>query len=121
MNYTQLLIDDKKIGLKFGMASFRYLQGKFINGIAFSGDEINEIGISHILYSGYYNNCLIKDEVPSILFEEFVDIVEKNITNDKFLENIKEIMKIWSECDVIKQSSQENKPEAKKKIIRGKK
>jgi len=33
---------------------------KFIEGKAYSNNELNEIGIAHILYSGYYNNLLDK-------------------------------------------------------------
>lgn len=120
MNYTQIEIEGKKIGLKFGMASFRYLQNKFIDGVSFNGNELNEIGIAHIIYSGYYNNCLIKDEVPFILFEEFVDFIESNLKNDVILEEIKRIIGIWSENDFIK-STQEVKEETKKKTTRLKK
>ena len=56
MNYTTITINDTKLGLKFGMASFRYLSDKFVEGKAYSNNELNEIGIAHILYSGYYNN-----------------------------------------------------------------
>jgi len=122
MNYTKIEIEGNIIGLKFGMASFRYLQGKMIDGIAFDDNTLNEIGIAQILYSGYYNNCLIKEEIPSISFETFVDYIEKNLTNDLFLEEIKKVIIIWSESDFIKQTQQSDiKTEAKKKNIRGKK
>lgn len=122
MNYIKIEIEGQTIGLKFGMASFRYLQGKMVDGIAFDGNTLNEIGIAQILYSGYYNNCLIKEEIPSINFETFVDYIEKNLTNDLFLEDVKKVIMIWSESDFIKQTQQsDNKTEAKKKNIRGKK
>lgn len=121
MNYTSITIKDNKLGLKFGMASFRYLQGKFIDGVAFEGDSINEIGTAHILYSGYYNNCLIKEEVPLYTFEEFVDFIEENITNEEVLEQIKDVIKVWSECDIIQKSKTNAAPQAKKKSTRGKK
>jgi hypothetical protein len=121
MNYTKIDIDGQTIGLKFGMASFRYLQGKMVDGIAFDGNTLNEIGISQVLYSGYYNNCLIKEEIPSLSFESFVDYIEKNLTNDIFLEEVKRVITIWADSDFIKQTQQTEKPEAKKKSTRGKK
>lgn len=120
MNYTQIEINGTKIGLKYGMASFRYLQGKFIEGVSFEGNDLNEIGIAHIIYSGYYNNCLIKEIIPSIPFEDFVDFIETNLHNDIVLQEIKGIIKIWAESDFIK-STQVEKTETKKKTTRLKK
>jgi hypothetical protein len=121
MNYTTIDINGQKLGLKFGMASFRYLQGKFVDGIAFQGDSLNEIGIAHILYSGYFNNCLIKDVVPTILFEDFVDFIELNLNNEEVLANIKDIMSIWAASDFVKQTQVGKAEEPKKKTTRGKK
>ena len=103
MNYCTLTIDSKKIGLKFGMASFRYLsEGKLVEGKSFNGNEINEIGISHILYSGYYNNCLVKDAEPELTFEDFVNYVENSLIRNN--DEIMNAMKVWSENDFIKQA-----------------
>lgn len=119
MNYTTLTIGDKKIGIKFGMASFRYLSEKFSTGVGFENNELNEIGIAHILYSGYYNNCLIKEVVPEYNLEFFVDNIEKNLKNENFLIQIQEVIKLWTENEFIKETQ---KPEeAKKKSTRGKK
>lgn len=119
MNYTQLLIDEQKIGLKFGMASFRYLQDKFVDGIAFKDNELNEIGIAHILYSGYFNNCIVKDVVPELTLEFFVDWIEQNLNNEEAINDIKRIIEMWSSNEFIKQTQVKEEP--KKKTIRGKK
>jgi hypothetical protein len=121
MNYTKIEIEGQTIGLKFGMASFRYLQGKMIDGISFDGNVLNEIGIAHVIYSGYYNNCLIKQQIPELSFETFVDFIEKNLANEVFINDLKKVIELWAESDFIKQTQVENKPEAKKKNIRGKK
>jgi len=119
MNYTTITIDDKKIGIKFGMASFRYLSEKFSTGVGFENNELNEIGIAHIIYSGYYNNCLIKEVVPEYNLEFFVDTIEKNLKNESFLNQIQEIIKLWSENEFIKETQKDT--QAKKKNTRGKK
>jgi hypothetical protein len=121
MNYTTITINDQKIGLKFGMASFRYLSDKFVEGISFDKGELTEIGISHLIYAGYYNNCLVKDVLPELKFENIVDFVESNIKEDKFLTEMKEILKVWGESEMIKKATEQSNDEPKKKISRGKK
>ena len=126
MNYTTITINDQKVGLKFGMASFRYLSEKFIEGISFNNGELNEIGVAHLVYAGYYNNCLVKDAIPEYEFEYFVDYIEANLKNDDFLNQLKDVINIWSDSDIIKttitqiEDSQDVK-QPKKKTSRGKK
>jgi hypothetical protein len=124
MNYTTITINDQKVGLKFGMASFRYLSDKFKDGISFENGELNEIGVAHLIYSGYYNNCLVKGVLPELTFENLVDYVEVNIMKNEFLEELKGIIKVWGESDMIKSNiavAQEVEEKAKKKSSRGRK
>jgi hypothetical protein len=124
MNYTTITINDQKVGLKFGMASFRYLSDKFKDGVSFENGELNEIGVSHLVYSGYYNNCLVKGVLPEMTFENLVDYVETNIMKSEFLEELKNIIKVWGESDMIKSNvaaTQEVEDTTKKKSSRGKK
>jgi len=119
MNYTTITINNEEIGLKFGMASFRYLTDKFVDGISYNGNNINEIGISHIIYSGYYNNCLVKNEKQKLTFENIVDWVEQNLKNEQILNEINSVIKLWTDTDMIKEVQQDNT--TKKKSYRGKK
>ena len=124
MNYTTITINDQKVGLKFGMASFRYLSDKFKDGISFENGELNEIGVAHLVYSGYYNNCLVKGVLPEMTFENLVDYIETNIMKNEFLEELKGIIKVWGESDMIKSNvaqTEQVEPEAKKKSSRGRK
>jgi hypothetical protein len=124
MNYTTITINDQKVGLKFGMASFRYLSDKFKDGISFENGELNEIGVAHLVYSGYYNNCLVKNVLPEMTFENLVDYVETNIMKNEFLEELKGIIKVWGESDMIKSNvatAEEVDDKAKKKSSRGRK
>lgn len=121
MNYTTIEIEGKTIGLKFGMASFRYLQGKLKSEISFNGNELTEIGFAQILYSGYFNNCIIKDVVPEYNFEFFVDFVEKNLNNSIVLDKIKNVIELWTNNDILKSAESKINDNSKKKIIRGKK
>jgi len=124
MNYTTITINDQKVGLKFGMASFRYLSDKFKDGISFENGELNEIGVAHLVYSGYYNNCLVKGVLPEMTFENLVDYIEANIMKAEFLEELKNIIKVWGESDMIKSNvaqTEEVDDKAKKKSSRGRK
>ena len=121
MNYTTIEIEGKNIGLKFGMASFRYLQTKLKNEISYNRDELTEIGFAQILYSGYYNNCIIKDVVPEYNFEYFVDFVEKNLNNPIILQQIKNVIEFWTNNDILKSAESKKTDDSKKKTIRGKK
>ncbi len=124
MNYTTITINDQKVGLKFGMASFRYVADKLKDGITFENGEINEIGIAHLVYSGYYNNCLVKGVLPEITFETLLDYIEANIMKQDFIDELKEIIKVWGESDMIKKNfvaSKNTEESAKKKSSRGRK
>jgi hypothetical protein len=120
MNYTTITINDQKVGLKFGMASFRYLQDKLVEGKSYVGEDINEIGLGHILYSGYFNNCLIKDVEPTITFGEFVDWIESNLVNEEVMMQIKSVIEIWTNNQFI-QTALQVADQPKKKSSRGKK
>ena len=124
MNYTTITINDQKVGLKFGMASFRYVADKLKDGITFENGEINEIGIAHLIYSGYYNNCLVKGVLPEMTFETLLDYIEANIMKQDFIDELKEIIKVWGESDMIKNnasSSETTEESTKKKSSRGRK
>jgi len=120
MNYCTITINGEKIGLKFGMASYRYLsQNRLVEGKSFQNNELTEIGLAHILYSGHYNNSIVKDIEPTLTFENFVDYVEANISNDAFLDEVKKAIDIWASTDFVKKSQEVQEP--KKKSSRGKK
>jgi hypothetical protein len=119
MNYCTLTINGTKTGIKFGMASFRYLgDGKLVEGKTHKGDELNEIGIAHILYSGYWNNCIVKDAEPELTFSDFVDYIESNLRNEEAMVEIRNALEIWTKNEFIKQV---NEPETKKKTTPSKK
>lgn len=116
MNYCTINLGDLKIGLKFGLASFRYLsECKLVEGKTINNGELNEIGIAHIIYSGYFNNCLVKDVEVEHDFSFFCDLIEQNITDEKFIGTVKDALKVWSENDFIRKASGENVEEGKKK------
>jgi hypothetical protein len=114
MNTATITMNGHTISLRYGMASFRYLTERFVDGISFDNGSLNEIGLSHILYSGYTNHCLVKDIKREYTFEFFVDYVESHLKDEPFMAEVMEAMKVWTDSDFIKQT-QEAKPEEPKK------
>ena len=117
MNYTKLKLQETEIGLKFGMYSARYLSEKLTNGFCFDGDQITEIGIAHVVYSGYINNCAIKDQVPEVTFEQVVDFVESSIGDEDKVNALAHVIKVWSEAQLLKAEDTKKKkisPRSKK-------
>jgi len=125
MNYTSIIINGQKVGIKFGMASFRYLSDKFSEGKAYHNNELTEIGIAYIVYSGYYNNCIVKEEEAVMSFSDIVDWVEESLVNGSKSTDIVEIINLWASNDFVKKKlddpNEEKTEEPKKKISRGKK
>lgn len=122
MNYTSIIINGQKVGIKFGMASFRYLSEKFVDGKAYHNNELTEIGISYIVYSGYYNNCIVKEEEPGLSFSDIVDWVESSLLDSSKSKEIMDVINLWAANDFVrKKEDKEENEEPKKKISRGKK
>lgn len=112
---TTLKLENQEIGLKFGMYSARYLSTKLSNGYCFDGENLTEIGIAHVVYSGYLNYCAVKDEPSKVTFEQIVDYVESSISDASKVDALTSVVKVWSESQVIKSAQEETK---KKKISR---
>lgn len=121
MNYTSIIINGQKVGIKFGMASFRYLSDKFSDGKAYHNNELTEIGIAYIVYSGYYNNCIVREEEPTLSFSDVVDWVEQSLMNGEKSSAIVEVINLWASNDFVKKKTEEPTEEPKKKTSRGKK
>lgn len=100
MNYTRITINGVEYPLRFGMASFRYLGSKDVN-------ELDEIGVSHIVYSGHYNHCLVTETLPVLKFPDVVDYVENALQSDAT--ELNEVLKVWSESQLIKKATEEGK------------
>ncbi len=115
MNTATITMNGHTISLRYGMASFRYLTERFVDGISFDNGSLNEIGLSHILYSGYINHCLVKDIKKEFTFEFFVDYVEAHLKDEAFMAEVMEALKVWTDSDFIKQTQEAQPDEPKKK------
>lgn len=114
MNYTTINIENEKVGLKFGMYSARYLSSKLINGFCFEGESITEIGIAHVIYAGYLNNCAIKDIQPTLTFERVVDFVEESSKDADKVAALTSVIEVWTNVQLKGETKEE--PTKKKRI-----
>lgn len=119
MNYTRITISGQEIGLKFGMYSARYLADKLQNGYCFVGDNITEIGIAHVVYSGYLNNCAVKDAPAALTFEDIVDFVEGSVKDQDRVAALASVIKVWSDCQIIQAAGEETKKKSPSKKSKG--
>jgi len=73
---AQITIDGQPVVLKFGLPALRRILDKMKTVDMITGNQYNELGITHILYAGYCNACEMKD-IPVVLpFERFYDYVD---------------------------------------------
>lgn len=100
MNKTQIKINNKEYPLRFGMGSFRYLHGKDLH-------DLNEIAVSHIIYSGYVNHCEVEEMERELKFSDVVGFVEDCLQGD--LEPVNAIMRVWNDNKIIKETADEPK------------
>lgn len=118
MSYTELTIADQKIGIRFGLPAIRQIGAKMQAYELFSGDSYNELGLAHILYAGYCNECVINDKVPSVPFNQFYTFVETAV-EDKKAEEIVAAIRVFEASKQLKEAvskvSQEQKKRAGKK------
>jgi hypothetical protein len=115
MNITTLVIDGNEYGIRFGMYSARYLADKLTSSFCFVGDEITEIGISHVVYAGYLNHCAVKDEKPLLTFEDVVNFVEASISDTDRVKQLTDITALWVQCQFKEKEQKQPEPEAETK------
>lgn len=81
-----ITIDGKQVALKFGLPALQHVIEKAASvNIMRSDSRYNELGLSHILYGGYKNDCIRKDIPIERPFNEFYDYVE-NIFDEQLPE-----------------------------------
>lgn len=124
--YCQFEIKGEKVFLKFGMISNQRFIEKARKFELFQSDEdgnqiYNILGLTHIIYSGYVNNCVIKEQVEKYSFEEFYDLIEDDFFVGKLRDDVTNAILEFSESRFIKrlvdktQSEEETEKKNQKK------
>lgn len=74
---AQITIDGQLVVLKFGLPALRRIAQRAATMELITGNQYNELGITHILYAGYVNACAMKDLPATIPFESFYEFVDE--------------------------------------------
>lgn len=110
--YTEIVISDHKIGLKYGLPAIRQIAEKMQKFSLITGDSYNELGIAHIIYAGYCNECVIKDIVPTLSFNIFYEFVENAITDGDLKEKIEDTIRTFEDSRFLKSAVDKKNGEA---------
>lgn len=121
---TQITIDGKLIGIKFGLPALTMmfekqqetpdLFGKIIGENGELIDSFTPYGYAYLLHYGYLNYCKLKEMIPEYKFEMFMDYIEEIIFDEQKSIALAQIMEIWAESRVVK-AYMEKMGNAKKK------
>lgn len=116
---AKITVDGREVVLKFGLPAIRRIMEKMLvyKLSDKTGDKevYNDLGLSHILYAGYLNGCLMRDELPEIPFESFYTLLE-DAGDDKAKEAevVKAILS-FEESKKVKRAIEKLREEVEKK------
>lgn len=99
--YTTIVIGGETVGLKYGLPAVRQITEKLSGGNLITGNTYNEVGIAHILYAGYINNCIVKEVEAKHKFEFFYDFIEEIAISGE-VEGVTEAIKCFEESRFVK-------------------
>lgn len=83
-DYISFDMNGQRVGLKFGQSAMVQFDEKqntlpvYIDVVK-GGETIktfSELGLAHLLYAAYVNNCYVKNVAASITFDYFFEFVE---------------------------------------------
>lgn len=117
--YTTITVKGQEIGLRFGLPAIKRISDK-INLLAGMEEiTLNLMSMVHILYAGYLNDCLAKDQTPELAHEDFYTLVEDAaLAND--LGQVKKAIEVFAGSKEVKEVEAKEGDEKKKKPLTGK-
>lgn len=97
--YIALEINGEKVGLKFGMPANRMFTEKMAENIDLISKDgvVNEIGVAYLIYFGYLNNCLVKEETQKYGFGYFLEYVEDAILNPDLMPSLVAVSQCYAD------------------------
>lgn len=101
--YTSIVIDGETLGLKFGMPANRiFMEYVALNADRIANGSYNETDIGNLIYAGYINNCMIKDEEPRYKLGFFIGFVDDNLYDDEQKGEFERIARVYEESKQTK-------------------
>lgn len=105
-----ITISDQKVGLKFGMPALRQIYEKSARHSFLAADgRFNELGVAHVLFAGYCNYCAMKDEIPSLEFQSFYELVENIDDTEQGKAELRNALTAFEESKTVKNFMEKKK------------
>lgn len=118
--YYSFDMNGKQIGLKFGLPANRLMWEEMIkNPEIIDGENINELGIVHLILAGHKNNCLLSKTQPVLEFADVLAWVEEAYIDEGKKQILDQIGAAYSESQITVKFIEEKQKwitELKKKI-----
>ena len=73
---AQITVAGQKVGLKFGMPAVRRFFEKTMQYELMTDNKYTDLGLAHLVYAGYVNWCIMKDQATELKFEDFYTLIE---------------------------------------------
>lgn len=116
---AKITIDGHQVVLKFGLPAIKRIMEKMLvyKLADKDGDKeiYNDLGLSHILYAGYLNGCMMRDTLPEIPFEAFYTLLEDAPGDKDKQGEVIAAIAAFEESKIVKQSIGKLKEEVEKK------
>lgn len=97
---AEITIAGQKVGLKFGLPAVRRFFEKAKEYELMKDGKYTDLGLAHLLYAGYLNLCIMKDQAAKFQFEDFYMLLE-DATEETRIEVI-EAVRSFEESKLIK-------------------
>lgn len=99
--YTQIEINGELIGLKFAMPSLAKIY-ELGQGVDVTNNAMTTFSMAVIVYSGYYNNCLLKSIIPRHDLEFFSDAIDDAyLAGDEALKKYQDVITFFNESKFV--------------------
>lgn len=103
--YTSIEIAGNKVGLKFAFPAIKWF-GESVaddkDGVYFMEGSLTDYGIAKLMQCAYRNNCLLKEEEPTLKLGAFADWIETALESEEGKALLVGVMTVYSESSVSK-------------------
>lgn len=113
---AHITIAGQKVGLKFGLPAVKRIMEKMADHEMMVEGQYTELGITHIIYAGYANYCLMHDTAPVIPFNGFYEQIE-NIDEEDTKQEVIAAILAFEESKYVKRVIKANEEEKKKAMM----
>ena len=110
---VEISINENKVGLKYGVWSFKYIFPSLESNKVFETNVFNEITAANIVYYGHLHYCIINRLIPQYSFE---DIFNWTIDVKNIEEARKALTAFNDECSAYTKSNSAGEEEKKRLI-----